>query len=206
MADTVATIAEGMSSGQAGNMADQLVTHCRKHGSTLPKDIVQQVLKQEGSDLAKEQFELLRARVESRKNMIVRHVIINPNLTPKQLIEATGRKQLVTADVLATMPKSIGPDEDDVYFFKVGRNLTPEELDKEYELRGLVPNPRKQAQVNIDDLLFADEYPNASQWNRDGKVASYLALSRWSDAGHVSCNRDGGERWSDHWWFAGVRK
>ena len=205
MANTVATIVEGMTTGQAGNMADQLTTYCRKNGSTLPKDIVQEVLKQEGGDLAKEQFELLRARVDRRASMIVRHVKIDPTLTPKQVVDATGRNQYVSDEVLATMPASVGPDEDDVYFFKVGRSLTAEQLDKEYELRGLVPNPRKQVQANADDPSFADEHWNGTQWNRDGKVSSFLAFDGWGGGRNVDGSRYGYE-WDGRWWFAGVRK
>jgi len=206
MAKAVATIAEGMSVVQSGRMANRLLAHCRKHGITLSKDVVQEVLKQEGKELAKEQFEALRTRVE-RRSMIVRHVTVNRNQTPKQVIDATNRNQRVASDVLATMPAlGTGTEEVDVYFFRVraGRYLNAEKLAREYESRGLVPDPYAQAKVNEDDPAFADQYSNGTQWNREGKVSTCLSFSEWGDVRSVDCNRsDNG--WGSAYWFGGIR-
>ncbi len=154
MANTVATIVEGMSVEQGGKMADQLLTYCRKHGSVLPKSTVQEVLKQDGEVVAKEQFEVLRKYVERRSKIIVRRVTINWDLTPEQMIAATKRKQYVTAGVLATMPRQgAGIEKDvDMYFFPAERQLTIDE--QEAEARGvrtgavlLRPDPGKHRRL-----------------------------------------------------------
>ena len=128
--------------------------------------------------------------------------------TPMQVIKATGRVEYVDEDIAKTMPRlGEGVRENmEVVFFKLGRNVGAEELDREYELRGLVPDPYAQAAVNEQDSAFADKHPNGSQWYREGRNASYLAFDRWSDdERRVDCLRRG-NAWLGHWWFAGVRK
>ena len=205
MATTINPIAEGITAGQIGKINELLAAGLRKHGSTISSAATQEVLREEGAELVKELVEAIRSRVERHSEMIVRHVVINPKLTPKQVVDATGRTQYISDDVLATMPDSYGPDEDDVYFFSGKRSMSAEEVEKEFDRRGLVPCPRKQAQANTDDPSFADQHPNGTQWNREGKVSSFLAFSRWGDERDVHCDRrDGG--WRGYWWFAGVRK
>lgn len=207
MDKTIAPIEEVITSAQVGRASDRFAERCRKNASSLPKDTVQQVLEEEGDQLAQDMFEAFRNHVERRSNMIMRHVTVaRSRSSPKQVIDAARRKQYIDEAVLETMPgKGEGIEEVDVYFFNLGRYVSVDELDREYESRGFTPDPYAQAQVNIDDPSFADEHPNGTQWDRKGKVASYLAFSRWYVERKVYCNRDDDD-WRDYWWFAGVRK
>ncbi|HEY4496878.1 MAG TPA: hypothetical protein VI432_01890 [Candidatus Paceibacterota bacterium] len=135
---------------------------------------------------------------------IIRRVKVNRTLTPEQVIEATGRTQYVNPDVLATMPQGEG-EEVEVHFFNLGRDLTQDELECEYERLGLVPDPRAQAQVNTEDPAFADDHPNATQWDVQDNVSSFVTFVRWSDKRIVGVDR-GGKDWSSYGWFAGVHK
>lgn len=199
----------GMTTEQAGRMADRLTTRCRKDGLTFSKDIVQDVLEHEGGELTQEQFEALRRRVERRSEMIVRRTTVNRDQTPKQLIDATGRKEYLNDEVLKTMPRQDTgteryPEEVDMYFFNVGRYLTIDEQERVLAEYGLAPDYYAQTQVNIDDKSFADKHPNAAQWdNRDGQ-ASYVAFYRSDGGRFVGCSRYGFD-WRVDWWFAGRR-
>lgn len=127
---------------------------------------------------------------------------------PMEVIKASNRVEYVQEEAIAnTMPcRTEGVALNvEVIFFKLGRGVGAEELEREYELRGLVPDPYAQAAVNEEDSVFVDERPNSTQWNRDGRNASYLAFDRWNDERVVYCYRCVDD-WYGRWWFAGVRK
>ena len=209
MDKTIAPIAavETITTEQLGRASDRFIARCRKNAASLPKDASQQVLEDEGDALAQEMFEVFHRRVERRSKTIVRRVTVNRDQTPEQMINATGRKQYVTAAVLSTMPRQgTGTEEVELYFFNPGRHLTIDEQEQELAAYGLVPpDYYAQVQVNIDDPAFADEHPNGAQWdNKDGQ-ASFVAFDRWLGLRSVDCGHDD-FGWLDRWWFAGVRK
>lgn len=139
------------------------------------------------------------------KNQIIRHAIVNRTRTPQGALDATGRKQYTDTDVVAEMPQGDG-DETDVVFFKLGRYISDDDLEKEYEMRGLMPaDPYALSAVNEADPAFADEHPNCTHWkDKDGKWC-YAAFDRWVDDRNVHVDRLG-HGWDDRWWFAGRRK
>ncbi|MBU1163994.1 hypothetical protein KKA15_00335 [Patescibacteria group bacterium] len=129
---------------------------------------------------------------------------------PREVIGATKRAEHLNGDVVATMPRlREGIHENvevEVVFFKLDKFVYTDELEREYEKRGLVPDPYAQAAVNEEDPSLADSKPNGTYWNRDGKVHSYLVFDRWGGVGRcVDCDRSDGD-WSGDYWFAGVRK
>ncbi|OGI78609.1 hypothetical protein A3C57_00010 [Candidatus Nomurabacteria bacterium RIFCSPHIGHO2_02_FULL_33_12] len=173
-----------------------------KHAKEFNTEAVQIVLGQ--PELATEQLAVFRKRVEAISNMIVRIVKVNRNQFPKEAINATGRVQYVNDSVLAEMPHGKG-EEVKVYFFKISRQISCADLEKEYELRDLKPDPTAQTKVNEDDPAFADTYPNGSQWkDKNGKLC-FSTFNRYDDERYVLVSRDDND-WYDHWWFAGVRK
>ena len=107
MANTVAPIieVETITTEQLGRASDRFIAKCRKSAASLPKFASQQVLEDEGDELAQEMFEAFRKRVERRSKMIVRHVRVNCDLTPMQMVDATGRKKNINEKVLETMPR-----------------------------------------------------------------------------------------------------
>lgn len=197
---------ETITTEQLGRASDRFIARCRKHVISFPKDTSQQVLEDEGDALAQEMFEAFRKRVERRSKIIVRHVTVNRDQTPEQLIAATGRKQYVNAKVLKTLPRQgSGTEEFDMYFVPGDRYLTIDEQEKLLADYGLVPDYYGQVHVNIDDPSFADEHPNGEQWdNKDGK-ASFVSFD-WSGGGRGVYGRRNGFGWSAYWWFAGRRK
>lgn len=196
----VAPIFVPMSLDQAGRAADRFVTKCRKDGETLPHDIVQEVLEQEGDALAEEQFIALRTRVERRAEMIVCHFKVDRTKSRETMIASLGRKEYVDADVLATMPTD-GPDEGDLFFFPLKRDTPVSEIPQAFESRDLVPDYMAQMQVNADDPAFADEHPNGMQWGKN----SCAAFDGWRGERRVSGGR-GDNDWDGHCWLAGRRK
>lgn len=139
------------------------------------------------------------------KSVIVRRVLVNRDSTPREMLGTLDRKLHIDNDILHTM--SHGKEiETEVHFFKVGQDMSDDDLEKEYALRGLVAaDPYAVAAVNSDDTTFAENYANGTHWKDSRGRWCYFACGRWI-----------GERrlyvyladsvWSDRWWFAGVRK
>jgi hypothetical protein len=199
-----AATVETITAEQIGRAGDRFAEKCRKNKASLPKEIVQKVLEEEGDALAQEMFETLRRRVEARSKMIVRRVRVDRTLTPQQAIDATGRTQYVNADVLATMPVGEG-DWVDVYLFPLEKDTSPADVDKIIADRGLVPDPRALAKVNQEDPEFAKDHRNGAQWRDSEGRACCAAFREWSDGGRsVDVGRVGD--WRGGWLVGGVRK
>lgn len=106
--------------------------------------------------------------------------------------------------VLAEMP---GKQKGKLEFFTLGKYVFDDELEKEYQKRGLVPaDPYSLAEYHQKNPKFYDEKRfTATHWkNADGKWC-YAAFRRWDDVRSVVVGRDDDD-WSDGWWFGGVRE
>lgn len=192
-----------ITAGQIGKIQELLGARLRKSG--LPSESVQQVLATQGDAVADEMLAVIRTRVETICNMIVRRVNVNRTRTPHEALTATGRKQYATDSVVRTMPKGQG-DEEDVHFFKLGHWISDDDLENEYEKRGLkAADPYSLAAVNEADPAFADERPNSTHWKDASGKWCYAAFHRWSDGRYVYVDRYGDD-WNGFWWFAGVCK
>lgn len=170
------------------------------------KDPSQDVIEHQGVALIEKFVAVFIEMVDAVSSMIVRHVKVNRDQSPKKVLDATSRKQYVNDSVVAEMPKGDG-EETDVFFFKLDRYISDNDLDKEYELRGLKPaDSYSLVSVNENDPAFADTHPNCTHWkDKDGKWC-FVAFDRWNDdERYVLVNRGGGG-WGGGWWFAGVRK
>ncbi len=191
-----------MTDGQIERAVEIFRAQLRKAAPELPSDAVQQVFGQ--PELGPEWLAVLRKRVDTISNMIVRKVRVDRSRDPQAVLDATGRNQYTDKKVVAGMPKGEG-EEVEVCFFKLGRWISDADLEKEYELRGLEADHYAQAQVNIDDPSLADKHPNGSHWkDKDGNWC-FLAIRRWRDERNVRCNRHALD-WGDDWWFAGRRR
>jgi hypothetical protein len=188
--------------GQIGKLNQNLTARLLKHKGELPSDLFQKVL---GDDtLLDEFYASIRKRVEAISDMIVRHVAVNRKRSPMETINATGRNKYVSNGVVAIIPKGEG-EEADVFFFKLNRYISDNDLEKEYELRGLKPDVYAQSAVNEADPVFADEHPNGTHWKDENGNWCFAAFDRDGGERGVSVYRSYGG-WRGGWWFAGVRK
>jgi len=193
-----------MTDGQIDKAVDAYRTMLRKHRAELGSGSVQQVLTQ--PNYLGEQVGVLRRFVKAVSNIIICCAKVNRSQKPQEAIKATGRVQYVSNDVVASMPH--GESEDvEVVFFNLGCFVSDNDLEKEYELRGLKPvDPYSLAKVNEDDPAFADTKPNATHWKDSNGKWCYAAFSQWHGSGrHVYVRRNDND-WDDGWWFAGLRK
>ena len=203
MAKTMTPSAE-MTDGQINKAVELYRAMLEKHRKEFGSEAVQQVLGQ--PDFVGEMVGVLRKRVEAVSDMIVRHVKVNRAHSPRQCLEATGRRLYADDSVVETMPCGDGEDVE-VVFFRVGRFISDADLDKEYGLRGLKPaDPYSLAQANIDDPALADDRPNGTHWKDTQGKWCYAAFCHWHGERYVNVNRDDVVAWSGHWWFAGLRK
>lgn len=175
-----------------------------KHRAELASDAAQGVLG--SSEYVDELYDVLRRRVEAVSDLISRFVSVNRGRTPNEALNATGRNKYVAEDVVQAMPRGAG-EKAEVVFFKVGRDISDDDLEKEYALRGLVPaDAYSLAAVNENDSVFADDRPNATHWKDANGKWCYAAFNRWRDERDVDVHRDDVRDWRDFWWFAGLRK
>lgn len=193
---------QSITNGQIGQINDRLATKLRESG--ILSEEVQRVLMVPGGAAIDEMVAVFRKHVEAQSEMIVRRVKVDRSRTPRQVVEATGRTQCVDDKVLATMPLGEG-EEVDVFFFPLKKGARAQEFEHALASRGLKADPYAQTAVNEADPAFADDHPNASQWDVQGRTSSYLVFNRWNNGRSVDVDRrDDG--WGGHWWVAGVRK
>lgn len=104
-------------------------------------------------------------------------------------------------EVLAAAPRNKVQGE--IELFTLGKYVTDDELEKEYESRGLVPADvfavGAWSEENTDKEYVATHWKNAQ-----GKWC-FAAFRRWYDERSVDVSR-GDLDWYGGWWFAGVRK
>ena len=120
--------------GQIAKFLELQTAALRKSG--LPRETTQQILESQGGALADEFVAAVRKRVEAVSNIIVRHVRVKRNRPPEEMLKATGRLQYVRDDVVATMPRGAG-EEKDLYFFKRGRHISDDDIQKKDDSLGL---------------------------------------------------------------------
>ena len=193
----------GMTDGQIDKAVDIFRSALRKHRMELGTNAVQQVLGI--GELGPELLAVFRKRVEAVSDMIVRRVKVDRDQTPQRVLDATGRKQYTDSDVVTAMPCGEG-EEVEFHFFKLGRYVNDNELEKEYELRGFKPaDPYSLAAVNKADPAFADDHPNGTHWQDAKGRWCYAAFHRWSGERRLYVGRRAGD-WDGSWWFAGLRK
>lgn len=198
------TPSESITQSQIGKIQELLAAGLRK--AQLQQEPVQQVIETQGKALTAALVAAVRTFVEAVSNLIARVVRVNRQRTPQEAIAATKRATYTDASVVSAMPKGEG-EETTVSFFHVGRRLTDDELEKEFELRKFKPaDPYSLAAANEEDPAFADERPNGTHWkDKEGKWC-YAAFDRWHDGKRrVGVDRNDDD-WGDGWWFAGLRK
>jgi RNA recognition motif-containing protein len=116
------------------------------------------------------------------------------------------RIKYINDDVLKTAPT--GGNLEDVVIFNLGKSVTDDELEKEYEQRGLIP-------ATIECLNHFDR-SNGKKMDKMKYVGThwkdakgnwcYATFHCWNGERGVDVNRDGDLGWHAYWWFAGVRK
>jgi hypothetical protein len=194
---------KGITSGQIGRLLDRFSECCRINRQLLPKDAVQEVLEEEGNTLSREMFEVFLAHVERHVNTIVIRVHVNRHRTPKEALDATKCRQY-TGSAVFSMSNGEG-DDVEVVFFKVGRSIDEEELEKEYEARGLKPaDAYSVAAVNEANPDFSIGHPNGTHWKDAQERWCFIAFSRWGGEESVDVEINNHTRaWNHNWWLAG---
>lgn len=110
------------------------------------------------------------------------------NLTFKQLLDKTKRNQYVTDSVVESIESS---EPQNIELFTLDKYVTANDLETEVGKKGYtLAHPYALALYALEHPELADEHPIGTQWkNADGDFC-FAAFYRWSD----------------DWWFAGVRK
>lgn len=190
-----------MTQGQIAKINELLAAGLRKAG--LQSKATQLVIEKQGELLVEQLVGVVRGLVEGVANLVTRIVKVIRNRTPMEVIDATKREKYVNDDVVKTMPSG-AVDEVEVTFFQVGRFISNDDLEKEYEKRGLKPDPYAQAAVNEADPAFADSKPNGTHWKDKNDNWCFLTFGRYDGGRVVDCDRYC--VWLDGWWFGGVSK
>ena len=202
------TMTPSITDEQIEKALEQMRAAMRKHRREISKDIAQQVL---GLDnLGMRLYAPLRELAQTMSGLTIHIVKVDRSRTPKQALVATGRTQYVTASVVEAMPRG-ECEEVGLVFFKPDasayqdRLLSCQALAREYEKRGLVPDPIALAAFAEKKPAFFDDKPVGSQWQSANGNYCYATFNRWGDERHVYVRRYDYD-WHDAWSFAGVRK
>jgi len=201
---------KAMTEGQIDKLADNVRAALRKVKDRFSAVNVQNAMERGQLDVkvATAVEMAVEQAIAEANNTIVRMVPkLDRSRKPQAVIDVTGRVQYADNDVVAIMPSNgTGVEENvNVEFFRLGRYVSDDELQREYEKRGLTPDPYAQSAVNEADPAFADEHPNGTHWRDDNNKWCFAAFDRCIDERRVYVNRyDSG--WFDYWWFGGVRK
>lgn len=124
----------------------------------------------------------------------------------QEILDKSGLKQYVDKEVVKNAPILNLKKGAVIEFFSVGRYTSDDELEKEYESRGLIPADLiSLTKYNIDNPKFTDNKSNGTHWkDADGKWC-FATFRRWLGERDVHVRRSG-SGWCDGWFFAGVRK
>lgn len=122
-------------------------------------------------------------------------------MKPKEFLKSLPYKLYVDDEVVETMPMDGGVCE----FFRLDKYLSDNELQNEYENRGLVPASvfalLSTPQGKLDKMRYV-----GTHWKDSKGKWCFCTFRRWDDGERsVIVDRNDND-WDDDWWFAGVRK
>ena len=130
--------------------------------------------------------------------ILARYFTIDRSRDPRERLSVANKRVYLPTflpQVVNDMPRGEG-EEGVIIFFQVGRCVNNKELDREYDLRGLKPaDPCSLIQVNEDDPVLSDKYPNVTYWEGGSIVFRHGAVNVQGDP----------VRWKG-WWYAGFCK
>jgi len=197
------TPSQTITDGQIDKAGELFRSILKRHRAKMSSGAVQWVL---GSNMVwLAVFEVFQGFVDAFSNIIIRRVPVNRSRTPQAMLDATSRIQDVTDYLLRTMPVGEG-EEVEVVFFNPGRSINNKDLELQYEARDLKPaDPYSLAAVNEADPSFADDYPNTTHWKSFFGAWCNIDFYCLHNERRVEV-KDLIRRWSDGWWFAGLRK
>lgn len=123
--------------------------------------------------------------------------------TAQELLDSLDLIQYLDKDLVASIPFS----NLEITLFKVGRYITENELETEYENRNLIAAPPYSLFLfyKENESIWIDKKYIGTHWkDADGKWCCATFL-HWYGGRRVDVDRNDHD-WNDHWWFAGVRK
>lgn len=125
-------------------------------------------------------------------------------LSLKELLDKTGRTQYIDYESLKSAPEGDG----EVEFFTLSKHVSDDELEKEYESRGLIPaSIRSLCELDIKNPEILDEKKHVVTHWKDGNGKLHFATFTTRDDGgrgvYISHFIGG---WSGGWWFAAYKK
>lgn len=121
----------------------------------------------------------------------------------KSLKEIYTGKIYADKEVLAAAPRNKAQSE--LVFFNVGKYITDDELEKEYECRDLIPADLYALATWVEANQTDDRAYFGTHWKDAQDKWCFAAFDRWFGGRGVLVDRRVLE-WGGHWFFAGVRK
>lgn len=138
---------------------------------------------------------------------------IRRDLHPRWAINGTRRTMEVDPTAVATMPLFENREVDLVYFevdadvYNDGvRCISCAEVERQFSLRNLVPDPIAQAKDNEDNPCFADYRTNACQWKGPGGRNYFILFCTFLGERRLNAYQHESDVWMERTLFAGVRK
>lgn len=186
-----------------GSLGDSLITELRN--KRIKPGTAKHVLEMDEGVLFKKLVSIVIDFMEVAVRMTYKIVTVDFERAEDEFNRAIQYKSHhANYEVIREMPKGIG-GRTKIYFFKVGREISHDDLELEYASRGLVPvDPYSLTVVNECDIFFVEDHPNMTHWKFNDRwcVASFskLGAQRYVDVDYA--NHTLGSKW----WCAGILK
>lgn len=191
--------------GQIGKTCELLSARLRK--STTPSQIFQFILEERGSILVDKIMSSITEMVERLSKVIVYHVKVDRSKDMEQLLLNTERIKDFIDNAFLSMPRCES-EEVDVSFFTLCREVTDDDLEKEYEIRGLKPaDPYSLLSANECFSVLEWRYANGTHWKNKKGEWCFATFNNFSDnSSIISVGKNKPLKWNSVWWYGGVPK
>jgi hypothetical protein len=144
--------------------------------------------------------------------LIIPKLKVPRNLTPSELLHATGRELFANPIATSMLPRG-GKEEVDFHLFQpnpaeyVDGHIRPEDVEQIYLNRWLEPDPYALVFAQLlFDSVFQNRIESFSSWAGRNGNRYYLELYTWADGKlYVGTGLDDQKRPAS-WWLGGVPK
>ncbi|MFA5934416.1 MAG: hypothetical protein WC827_00820 [Candidatus Paceibacterota bacterium] len=195
---------KSMTEDQIEEVVSDLRVLLTKHSTEFTSEAVRLALEQSG--FFDKMFQAFRRCVKTVSGLIIFHVVVDRKQEPVDALKATGCVLNFNDADAEMMPKGDG-EKTEIFFFRVGRSINDDELDKEYKQHGFIPaDPYSLAKVVQDNNTFASEHSIATHWKDKNDKWCVVRFNSWGHERRVYVGRNYVRFWSKNWWFAGICK
>lgn len=174
------------------------------HAAGFKKATTRKGLQIYQEEIAQSMAQMIKKYASRFKGFVVRPAVIDSKHFPQKAVEDTRMKVFLHRELVQFMPEfSSGPKN--VTFFNLGYTASDEQVEVEYAMRRLRPDPIALCAVNRDDQKFSTFYPNAALFKDGQDKICYIAFNSWNYVESRLYVAHTTTLWGPEWWFGGTQ-